>query len=96
MGRFFMRTRVVPVVGLLVFGCAGVAWASALAAPPPQLIPLALRSVVQTRAEAAVAAPSDVERQLVPKAGLAVDIWPSPLAGPTLLAHLDRLADGPR
>ena len=41
-----MRTRVALVVGLLVFGCAGIAWAAAPADPPTQLIRIALPSVV--------------------------------------------------
>jgi hypothetical protein len=81
-----MRTRVALVVGLLVFGCAGIAWAAAPLDPPVQLIRIALPSVLagvavgpgggwvvarpairplQTRADAAVAAPGAAGAQLI-------------------------------
>ena len=41
-----MRTRVALVVGLLVFGCDGIAWAAAPSDSPAQLIRIALPSVL--------------------------------------------------
>ena len=88
-----MRSWVAAVVGLLVFGCAGVAWAADPADSPTQLIRIALPSALagvivgtcggwllarqsirplRTRADAAAAALSDAEAQLVRKEKLAV------------------------